>query len=164
MEDTSRPNPDELLESIKKQEEIGKKGKLKLYLGMCAGVGKTFSMLQDASKAGGKGIDVVIGYVETHGRHDTEFLLFHLEQIPRKQINYKGISIEEMDLDAILERKPKLVVVDELPHTNAPGSRHTKRYLDVLELLNNGIDVYTALNVQHLESRTDFVKIGRAHV
>jgi two-component system sensor histidine kinase KdpD len=157
MEDDSRPNPDELLESIKKQEEIGKKGKLKLYLGMCAGVGKTFSMLQDASKAGGKGIDVVIGYVETHGRHDTEFLLFHLEQIPRKQINYKGIAIEEMDLDAILVRKPKLVVVDELPHTNAPGSRHTKRYLDVLELLNNGIDVYTALNVQHLESRTDFV-------
>ena len=157
MEEDSRPDPDELLENIKKQEELGKKGKLKLYLGMCAGVGKTFSMLQDASKAGGKGIDVVIGYVETHSRHETEFLLFHLEQIPRKQINYKGISIEEMDLDAILQRKPKLVVVDELAHTNAPGSRHTKRYLDVLELLNNGIDVYTAINVQHLESRTDFV-------
>jgi two-component system, OmpR family, sensor histidine kinase KdpD len=157
MEEDSRPNPDELLENIKKQEEIGKKGKLKLYLGMCAGVGKTFSMLQDASKATGKGIDTVIGYVETHKRHDTEFLLFHLEQIPRKQINYKGIAVEEMDLDAILARKPKLVVVDELAHTNAPGSRHTKRYLDVLEILNNGIDVYTALNVQHLESRTDFV-------
>jgi two-component system sensor histidine kinase KdpD len=157
MEDTSRPNPDELLESIKKQEESGKKGKLKLYLGMCAGVGKTFSMLQDASKASGKGIDTVIGYVETHGRAETEFLLFHLEQIPRKQINYKGISIEEMDIDAILARNPKIVVVDELAHTNAPGSRHTKRYLDVIELLNSGIDVYTAINVQHIESRTDFV-------
>lgn len=157
MEDTSRPNPDELLESIKKKEEIGKKGKLKLYLGMCAGVGKTFSMLQDASKASGKGIDTVIGYVETHGRAETEFLLFHLEQIPRKEIKYKGISLEEMDLDAILARKPKIVVVDELAHTNAPGSRHTKRYLDVIEILNNGIDVYTAINVQHIESRTDFV-------
>jgi len=157
MEDYSRPDPDELLENIKKQEEIHKKGKLKLYLGMCAGVGKTFSMLQDASKAAGNGIDAVIGYVETHGRHDTEFLLFHLDQIPRKIINYKGISIEEMDLDAILERKPKIVVVDELAHTNAPGSRHTKRYLDVIEILNNGIDVYSAINVQHIESRTDFV-------
>lgn len=157
MDDYSRPNPDELLESIKKQEEIGKKGKLKLYLGMCAGVGKTFSMLQDASREVGHGIDAVIGYVETHSRHDTEFLLFHLEQIPRKQINYKGISIEEMDLDAIIARNPKLVVVDELAHTNAPGSRHTKRYLDVIEILNNGIDVYTAINVQHIESRTDFV-------
>ena len=157
MEEYSRPNPDELLESIRKNEEVGRKGKLKLYLGMCAGVGKTFSMLQDASKAFGKGIDTVIGYVETHGRAETEFLLFHLEQIPRKQINYKGISIEEMDIDAIIARNPKIVVVDELAHTNAPGSRHTKRYLDVLELLNSGIDVYTAINVQHIESRTDFV-------
>jgi two-component system, OmpR family, sensor histidine kinase KdpD len=157
MDENSSLNPDEILADIKRREEKEKKGKLKIYLGMCAGVGKTFSMLQDASKAKGKGIDVVIGYVETHGRSDTEFLLFYLEQIPRKKLNYKGIVLEEMDLDFILERKPKLVIVDELAHTNAPGSRHLKRYLDVIELLNAGIDVYTAVNVQHIESRTDFV-------
>lgn len=157
MEDNSRPNPDELLAQIKTQEEKEKKGKLKLYLGMCAGVGKTFAMLQDASKTSGRGIDVLIGYVETHGRAETEFLLFYLPQLPRKKIEYKGIHIEEMDLDEILLRKPKLVVVDELAHTNAPGCRHTKRYLDVIELLDNGIDVYTAVNVQHIESLADTV-------
>lgn len=157
MENDVRPNPDELLNSINKKNELSNRGKLKIYLGMCAGVGKTFSMLQDAGKAKGKGIDTVIGYVETHGRSETEFLLFYLEQIERKEITYKGIKLQEMDLDAILARKPKLVIVDELPHTNAPGSRHNKRFQDILELLNNGIDVYTALNVQHIESRADFV-------
>ncbi|MDD5361464.1 MAG: sensor histidine kinase KdpD [Ignavibacteria bacterium] len=157
MEDTTRPNPDELLEQIKKTEQKEKKGKLKIYLGMCAGVGKTFSMLQDASKAHGRGTDVLIGYVETHGRAETEFLLFYMPQLPRKKISYKGFELEEMDVDTILEKKPKLVVVDELAHTNAPGSRHNKRYLDVLELLDNGINVYTAINVQHIESLADTV-------
>jgi len=157
MEDSSRPNPDELLAQLNKNEQKEKKGKLKIYLGMCAGVGKTFAMLQDASKISGRGIDILIGYVETHGRAETEFLLFYLPQLPRKKIDYKGFELEEMDTDAILEKKPKLVVVDELAHTNAPGSRHNKRYLDVLELLDNGIDVYTAVNVQHIESLADTV-------
>lgn len=157
MEDASRPNPDELLAQIKTTEQKEKKGKLKIYLGMSAGVGKTFAMLQDASMAYGRKVDVLIGYVETHKRSDTEFLLFHLPQLNRKKIPYKGFELEEMDIDEILRRKPKLVIVDELAHTNAPGSRHTKRYLDVLELLDNGIDVFTALNVQHLESLADTV-------
>lgn len=157
MEEQSRPNPDELLAQIKKIEQKEKKGKLKIYLGMCAGVGKSFAMLQDASKANGRGIDTLIGYIETHGRAETEFLLFYLSQIPRKKILYKGFELEEMDVDLILEKKPKLVVVDELAHTNAPGSRHNKRYLDVLELLDNGIDVFTAVNVQHIESLADTV-------
>lgn len=157
MEEQTRPNPDELLARIKKNEQKEKKGKLKIYLGMCAGVGKTFSMLQDASKARGRGTDVLIGYIETHGRAETEFLLFHLPQLPRKKIEYKGFVLEEMDIDSILEKKPELIVVDELAHTNAPGSRHIKRYLDVLELIENGIDVYTAVNVQHIESLADTV-------
>jgi len=157
MEESSRLNPDELLAQINKNEQKDKRGKLKIYLGMCAGVGKTFAMLQDASKAKGRGNDVLIGYTETHGRAETEFLLFYQQQQPRKKIQYKGFLLEEMDIDAILERKPKLVVVDELAHTNAPGSRHNKRYLDVLELLENGIDVYTAVNVQHIESLADTV-------
>lgn len=157
MDEQSRPNPDELLARIQMIEQKEKKGRLKIYLGMCAGVGKTFAMLQDASKALGRGKNVLIGYVETHSRAETEFLLFHLPQIPRKKIEYKGFTIEEMDIDAIIEKKPKLVVVDELAHTNAPGSRHNKRYLDVLELIENGIDVYTAVNVQHIESLADTV-------
>lgn len=152
-----RPNPDELLAQIQKSETKRKKGRLKIYLGMCAGVGKTFAMLQDASKARGKGIDILIAYVETHGRSDTEFLLFYLPQLPRKKIDYRGVILEEMDIDEILRIKPQLVVVDELAHTNAPGSRHKKRYQDVLEILEHGIDVYTALNVQHIESYNDVV-------
>jgi len=157
MKEPSRPNPDELLAQIQKNEQKEKKGKLKIYLGMCAGVGKTFAMLQDASKAKGRGKDVLIGYVETHGRAETEFLLFYLPQLPRKKIHYKGFELEEMDTDTILQKKPNLVVVDELAHTNVPESRHNKRYLDVLELLDKGIDVYTAINVQHIESLADTV-------
>src|SRR4051812_46537807 len=153
--DASRPNPDELLAQIKTSEQKEKKGKLKIYLGMSAGVGKTFAMLQDASMAYGRKFDVLIGYVETHHRSDTEFLLFHLPQLERKKIQYKGFELEEMDIDEILKRKPKLVIVDELAHTNAPESRHKKRYLDVLEILDNGIDVYTAINIQHIESLAD---------
>ena len=124
---------------------------------MCAGVGKTYDMLKDAQVAFSKGLDVVVGYVETHKRPETVALLSGLPIIPRTTIEYRGTILEEMDLDAILSRKPQLVLVDELAHTNVPGSRHTKRYQDVFELLDNGIDVFTTLNVQHLESRAETV-------
>ncbi len=152
-----RPNPDTLLNALKKEEEKASKAKLKIFFGMCAGVGKTYDMLREAHAAKTKGIDVVIGYIETHKRAETEALLAGIPIIPRRNIEYKGTSLEEMDIDAILARKPKLVLVDELAHTNTSGSRHAKRYQDVQELLDNGIDVYTTLNVQHLESRADIV-------
>ncbi|HUI30778.1 MAG TPA: sensor histidine kinase KdpD [Candidatus Acidoferrales bacterium] len=153
----NRPDPDALLNLIKKEEERSEKGKLKIFFGMCAGVGKTYTMLSEARDVVAKGIDVVIGYVETHKRMETAELVLGLEVIPRKKLEYRGTYLEEMDIDAVLARKPKLVLVDELAHTNAPGSRHAKRYQDVLELLDAGIDVYTTLNVQHLESRADAV-------
>ncbi len=157
MEAPSRPNPDELLERIKKQEAKLKKGRLKIYFGMCAGVGKTYAMLQDAGKEAREGKNVLIGYVETHKRKETEALLEGLTILPRKKIVYNNVTLEEMDTDAILEKKPELVIIDELAHTNAPTSRHNKRHLDVLEILNKGINVFTTLNVQHLESRADTV-------
>jgi two-component system sensor histidine kinase KdpD len=153
----SRPDPDTLLNLIKKEEEREEKGKLKIFFGMCAGVGKTYAMLSEARDAVARGVDVVVGYVETHKRMETAELVLGLEVIPRKQLGYRGTTLEEMDIDAVLQRKPKLVLVDELAHTNAPGSRHVKRYQDVLELLEAGIDVYTTLNVQHLESRAEAV-------
>ncbi len=153
----SRPDPDALLRLIKKEEERSDKGKLKIFFGMCAGVGKTYTMLSEARDAVAKGMDAVVGYIETHKRMETAELVLGLEVIPRRQTVYRGTLLDEMDIDAILERKPKLVLVDELAHTNAPGSRHAKRYQDVLELLDAGIDVYTTLNVQHLESRADAV-------
>ena len=155
--DQNRPDPDTLLQLLKKEEEKEKRGELKIFFGMCAGVGKTYDMLKDAQVALSKGIDVVIGYAETHKRAETEALLTGLPIMPRKTIEYRGTMLEEMDLDAIIARKPQLVLVDELAHTNAPTSRHTKRYQDVLELLDNGIDVFTTLNVQHLESRAETV-------
>ncbi|HTY12173.1 MAG TPA: sensor histidine kinase KdpD [Bacteroidota bacterium] len=155
--DQSRPDPDALLNVLRKEEEKASKAKLKIFFGMCAGVGKTYDMLATAHAALANGVDVVIGIVETHKRAETEALVANLPAVPRKKIEYHGSVIEEMDLDAILARKPKLVLVDELAHTNAPGSRHLKRYQDVQELLDNGIDVYTTLNVQHLESRADAV-------
>lgn len=133
------------------------KGKLKIFLGYCAGVGKTYRMLQEANANKNNSIDVVIGVVETHGRKDTEELLKNLEIIPRKTIEYSGLKITEMDLDTIIARKPELVLVDELAHTNAPGSRHTKRYQDVEELLNAGINVYSTLNIQHVQSLSDII-------
>jgi two-component system, OmpR family, sensor histidine kinase KdpD len=157
LDDQSRPDPDTLLQLLKKEEEKEKRGKLKIFFGMCAGVGKTYDMLKDTQVALSKGVDVVVGYVETHKRSETEALLTGLPVIPRKIIEYKGTTLEEMDLDAIISRKPQLVLVDELAHTNVSGSRHTKRYQDVLELLDNGIDVFTSLNVQHLESRAETV-------
>lgn len=153
----NRPDPDELLASLKLDEEKSRKGKLKIFFGMCAGVGKTYTMLETAQAEKKKGCDIIVGYIETHGRKETAELVKGFELIPRKKLQYKTTSVEEMDLDAILSRKPKLVLVDELAHTNAPGSRHAKRYQDVLEILDNGIDVYTTVNVQHLESRSDTV-------
>jgi two-component system, OmpR family, sensor histidine kinase KdpD len=134
------------------------RGKLKVFLGMCAGVGKTYSMLKEARQKVSEGINVAIGYVETHDRPETAVLLNDLPVIPRCKIKYRTIELEEMDLDAVLAQRPTLAIVDELPHTNAVGSRHPKRYQDVLELLDAGIDVFTALNVQHIESRVDVVQ------
>jgi two-component system sensor histidine kinase KdpD len=153
----NRPDPDELLAQIKQQEEKSKKGKLKIFFGMCAGVGKTFTMLQSAHIDKTKGTEVVIGYIETHKRKETEELIKGLELISRKTYEYKGTTLEEVDIEAIITRKPQIVIIDELAHTNAPGSLHFKRYQDVIDILENGIDVYTTLNVQHLESRSDTV-------
>lgn len=154
---SDRPDPDQLLRGLQAEEAQRRKGRLKIFFGMCAGVGKTYDMLKAAHVQRSKGIDLVVGLVETHGRRETEALLEDLPRIPRKRIEYKGTTVEEMDLDALLARKPSLALVDELAHTNAPGSRHAKRYQDVQELLDHGIDVYTTLNVQHLESRADTV-------
>jgi two-component system sensor histidine kinase KdpD len=156
LNDTPRPDPDELLVHVKAKEEEEKRGKLKIFLGYAAGVGKTYAMLESARQRM-KELDVVIGLVETHGRAETEALLSDLEIIPRKQLNYRGVNLTEMDLDAVLIRRPQLVLVDELAHTNAPGSRHPKRYQDVEELIQAGIDVYTTVNIQHVESLKDVV-------
>jgi two-component system sensor histidine kinase KdpD len=153
----NRPDPDELLASLKFEEEKSKRGKLKIFFGMCAGVGKTYTMLQTGQAEKLKGKDIIIGYVETHNRKETAELVNGFEVIPRKSYPYKSTSVQEMDLDAIITRKPEVVLVDELAHTNAPGSRHIKRFQDVLEILDNGINVYTTVNVQHLESRSDTV-------
>ncbi len=149
-----RPSPEALLETARREDGGGR---LKIFLGAAPGVGKTYEMLQSAHAKLKSGVDVVVGVVETHGRLETQALLRGLEVLPRKRLEYKGQVIEEMDLDALLARRPKIAVVDELAHTNAPGSRHPKRYLDVQELLNNGIDVYTAVNIQHIESLNDVV-------
>ena len=153
----NRPDPDELLASLIHEEEKSKRGKLKIFFGMCAGVGKTYTMLQAAKVEKTKGCDIIIGFVETHNRRETTNLVEGFELVERKKLGYKSTRVEEMDLDAIIARKPQIVLVDELAHTNAPGSRHTKRFQDVLEILENGISVYTTVNVQHLESRSETV-------
>lgn len=158
MAEDIRPDPDALLAAIQKTEAQKKRGKFKVFLGMAAGVGKTYAMLRAAHRAQREGVDVVVGYVETHGRKETEALLSGLAVMPRRKIEYRGVTLEEMDLDGILARKPQLALVDELAHTNVPGSRHAKRYQDVIELLDAGIDVYTSMNVQHAESRVDTVR------
>jgi two-component system, OmpR family, sensor histidine kinase KdpD len=153
----TRPDPDKLLARVQAEEKQQGLGKLKIFLGYAAGVGKTYAMLEAAHQRKREGVDIVIGYIETHKRAETEALVRDLETIPRQQITYHNVQIPEMDIDAILARKPQLVLVDELAHTNAPGSRHPKRYQDVVELLDSGIDVYTTLNIQHLESLNDIV-------
>jgi len=156
-----RPSPEALLEAARAEG----RGRLKIFLGAAPGVGKTYEMLLTAQAKQRDGVDVVVGIVETHGRAETLALLDGLEVIPRKQVTYQGRTLEEMDIDAILRRRPKLVLVDELAHTNAPGSRHPKRHMDVEELLAAGIDVYTTLNIQHVESLNDVVaRITRIRV
>jgi two-component system, OmpR family, sensor histidine kinase KdpD len=154
----NRPDPDALLAEIQKHESENRRGRLKIFFGMCAGVGKTYAMLQEARSLKAEGRDVVVGYVETHKRSETDALLEGLEIIPRKSMLHRGLSIEEFDIDAVLKRHPDLVLVDELAHTNAPESRHPKRYQDIEELLDRGVNVYTTLNVQHLESRAATVQ------
>jgi two-component system sensor histidine kinase KdpD len=151
-----RPSPDELLARMKAEEQQKHQGRLTIFLGYAAGVGKTYAMLEAAQQRK-KEIDLVVGYAETHGRAETESLLKGLEIIPRRQTEYRGVQLTEMDLDAVLARRPQLALVDELAHTNAPGSRHPKRYQDIEELLDAGIDVYTTLNAQHVESARDKV-------
>lgn len=153
----SRPNPDKLLKEIQVEEESQTKGHLKIFFGYAAGVGKTYAMLKAAHIAKNQGIDVVAGYIEPHARPKTAALLNGLELLSTKEVEYNGIILHEFDIDAALKRKPQLILVDELAHTNAQGSRHTKRYQDIKELLNAGIDVYTTVNVQHIESLCDVV-------
>src|SRR5712671_1484110 len=157
----ARPSPEALLDAA---EEEGR-GALKIFLGAAPGVGKTYEMLQSAQAKRREGADVVVGVVESHGRRETEARLDGLEIVPRREVDYKGHRLTEIDLDAILKRRPQLVLVDELAHSNAPGSRHPKRYLDVEELIAAGIDVYTTLNIQHVESLNDVVaRITRIRV
>lgn len=154
----ARPDPDALLASLTREETRARRGRLKVFFGMCPGVGKTYAMLRAAHQELLEKVDVVVGIIETHGRRETEALLTGLPVIARKSIAHQGIMLTELDLEAVLARKPRLVLVDELAHSNAPGSRHPKRYQDVSELLDANIDVYTTLNVQHLESRADAVR------
>lgn len=156
--DPARPNPDELLERVSRERQHQQRGRLRVYFGAAPGVGKTFAMLEAARTRQRAGEDVVVGVVETHGRPETEALLAGLECLPRRKVSYRGAVLEEFDADAALARRPALLLVDELAHSNSPGSRHVKRWQDVLEMRDGGIDVYTTLNVQHLESLNDVVR------
>ena len=153
MSSPARPSGDQWLQRLQQQD----RAKLRVYIGAAPGVGKTYSMLEDAHALKKRGVDVVIGLIESYGRADTEAQIGDLEIVPRKRMPYKGVTLEEMDVDAILERRPQMCVVDELAHTNVPGSRHEKRYQDVLELLDAGINVLSAVNIQHLETLNDLV-------
>jgi two-component system sensor histidine kinase KdpD len=152
-----RPDPDQLLQRVREKEQRKREGQLKLFFGAAPGVGKTYAMLEAARQKRAEGVDVVAGLVETHDRKETEALLEGLEVLPRRSVEYRGARLKEFDLDAALSRKPAVILVDELAHTNAPGSRHKKRWQDVYELLGAGISVYTTVNVQHLESLNDVV-------
>jgi two-component system sensor histidine kinase KdpD len=154
MNSDAKASPEHFLTLIRQQQS----GRLKIYLGFAAGVGKTYKMLQEGQRLKRSGVDVVIGVVETHGRAETLALVDGLEQVPRRKIEYRGVVLEEMDLDAILARRPNVCLVDELAHTNAPGSRYGKRYQDVEELIRAGINVISTLNIQHLESLYDMVE------
>lgn len=158
MEADDLKNPEELLNAIQREESQKNKGRLKIFFGMCAGVGKTYAMLKEAQELKREGVDVVAAIVDTHGRSDTELLLFGLNAIPEKTITYREKEFKELDLEAVLSRQPHLVLIDELAHSNIPGSKHAKRWQDVIEILDNGIDVYTTLNVQHIESLNDKIR------
>ena len=150
---THRPSADALLERIRETE----RARLRIYIGAAPGVGKTYEMLQEAHALKVRGLDVVLGFVETYGRRETEAQVGDLEVVPRRKIEYRGVTLEEMDVDGIIRRRPQVCVVDELAHTNVPGSRNQKRYQDVLEILDAGIHVMTAVNIQHLETLNDAV-------
>ena len=152
-----RRDPEQLLESIRQEEKTKTQGRLKIFFGYAAGVGKTYAMLEAAHQAAAAGTDVVLGYIEPHARPDTATLAVGLEQVPLRHGIYRDIELTELDVDAVLARKPQLVLVDELAHTNAPFCRHQKRAQDVEELLRAGIDVWTTVNVQHIESLNDIV-------
>ncbi|MBY0227681.1 MAG: universal stress protein [Gemmataceae bacterium] len=154
MSETARPGPEHFLSLIRRQQ----RGRLKVYLGFAPGVGKTFEMLQEAHRLKRQGVDVVAGIVETHDRPETASLLDGLGQVPRRRIEYRGVALEELDTEALLTRRPEVVLVDELAHSNAPGTRHAKRWQDVEELLQAGIHVVTTMNVQHLESLYDLIE------
>ncbi|HEY5957267.1 MAG TPA: two-component system sensor histidine kinase KdbD, partial [Polyangiaceae bacterium] len=166
LEPPTRPDPDQLLRRVKEEEARAKRGKLKVFFGFAPGVGKTYRMLQVARDlVSDQKLDLVVGIVETHRRRDTAALVLGLELLPRRKVEYRGHEIEEFDLDAALARRPAVILVDELAHTNASGSRHPKRWQDVEELLDAGIDVYTTMNVQHVESLNDVVaQITRVQV
>jgi two-component system sensor histidine kinase KdpD len=148
-----RPTADALLARIKEKD----RARLRIYIGAAPGVGKTYEMLQEAHALRARGLDVVIGYVETYGRRDTDAQLKDLETVPRRRVEHRGVTLEEMDVDAIIKRHPQVCIVDELAHTNVPGSRHAKRYEDVLDILDAGVHVMTAVNIQHLETLNDAV-------
>jgi two-component system sensor histidine kinase KdpD len=154
----SKPPPARRAEDFLELVERAKRGRLKLYVGFAAGVGKTYRMLQEAHELRRRGVDVVVAFVEPHGRPETAVLVQDLEVVPRKRSEYRGVVVEEMDLDAVRERRPTVAVVDEIPHTNAPGSHNRKRYQDVLALLDAGINVIGAMNVQHLESLNGLIE------
>jgi len=153
MAEPTRPNGEQVLARL----QATTRAKLRIYIGAAPGVGKTYAMIEDAHRFRREGIDVVIGFIETHGRSDTESAIGDLERVPRRRVDHRGVTLEEMDVEAILARRPALCIVDELAHTNAAGSRHAKRYQDVLDLLEAGIDVMTAVNIQHLETLNDAV-------
>lgn len=152
-----RPDPDELLTRVQAEEQAPMRGRLKVFLGYAPGVGKTYTMLERGHWRQAEGVDVVVGYAETHGRAATDALLNGLETVPRRAVEYRGTMLTDLDLDAVLRRRPQLALVDELAHTNAPGGRHPKRCQDIEELLAAGIDVYTTVNIQHLESLNDAI-------
>jgi len=149
----SRPTPESLLAKLKE----GERAKLRVYIGAAAGVGKTYQMLEDAHQFKKQGVDIIVAFVEAHGRAETEALIGDLEHVPMREIEYRGVTLREMDVDAVIARRPEIAIVDELAHTNVPGSKHHKRYEDVLELLDAGVSVITAVNIQHIESLNDVV-------
>jgi two-component system sensor histidine kinase KdpD len=153
-----RPSADEVLERVRRQAGAGARGRHRVYLGIAPGVGKTYTALEELHRRKARGTDVVIGFLETHGRPRTAELASRLETVPRKAIPYRGVVVEEMDLDAVIARHPAVALVDELAHTNAPGSKHEKRWQDVAELLDAGITVISTVNIQHLESQADIVQ------
>ncbi|MEN9841643.1 MAG: hypothetical protein RL376_1443, partial [Verrucomicrobiota bacterium] len=153
-----RPDPDALLARLREAEERARRGQLRVFLGMCPGVGKTYAMLRAARRARAEGVNVLVALVETHGRAETEAMIGDLPVLPRLSVSHRGAILLEMDLPGVLSARPQLVLVDELAHTNAPGLAHPKRWQDVLDLLEAGIDVFTTLNIQHVESRADAVR------